>query len=151
MKIKPYKKIGVGPMYFDNSVMDHNTRTPLNQTGKKKKREEEEEPEEIGVREWDWEKKRDRERERKLILGSRDDLKTQRFRLGFLLFFFSLTCRVQPCPGSVRLLKKGKDTRAAVSRTRTTRERQANCRVSCEIEPTDKKCDAHKATIFFPA
>ena len=51
MKIKPYKKIGVGPMYFDNSVMDHNTRTPLNQTGKKKKREEEEEPEEIGVRE----------------------------------------------------------------------------------------------------
>ena len=37
MKIKPYKKICVGPMYFDNSVMDHNTRTPLNQTGKKKK------------------------------------------------------------------------------------------------------------------
>ena len=34
------------------------------------------------------EEERSRERERKLILGSRDALKTQRFRLGFLPFFF---------------------------------------------------------------
>ena len=67
---------------------------------KKKKREEdrliisptEEEAEEIGVR----------RRESKLILGARDSLKTQRFRLGFLLSspyaYDTGTAGKLPCP-----------------------------------------------------
>ena len=54
---------------------------------------EEEEAEEIGLREG--------ERERKLILGARGTLKTQRFRLGFLLFIlflFPLLAVSRPCP-----------------------------------------------------
>ena len=56
-------------------------------------REEEDETEEIGVREG--------ERERKLILSARGTLKTQRFRLGFLLFIlflFPLLAVSRPCP-----------------------------------------------------
>ena len=42
------------------------------------------------------ERERERERERKLILGARDALKTQRFRLGFLPFFsLSSPCHVR--------------------------------------------------------
>ena len=65
------------------------------------------------------------DRERKLKVP-RDTLKTQRFRLGFSpFFFFSPLLAVSACLKK----KEGKDKLAAVSRTRTTRARQANCRV----------------------
>ena len=65
---------------------------------------EEEEKEEQGGRRGRGDR-RERRRERKLILGARDALKTQRFRLGFLSLF------VFPSPRRVRLLKKKGTTR----------------------------------------
>ena len=48
--------------------------------------------------------RRERRRERKLILGARGTLKTQRFRLGFLLFILFLfsPLAVSDCPVRVR-------------------------------------------------
>ena len=61
--------------------------------------------------------RRDRVRLRKLILGARDALKTQRFRLGFLfIIFFPSPRRVLALSRSCPIIKKKrKDTRAAVS------------------------------------
>ena len=60
-----------------------------------------EEKEKIGVRELDCERERERERERKLILGVRNALKTQSFRLEFLLFFSSHLAVSHSCPRRV--------------------------------------------------
>ena len=83
--------------------------------------------------------RRDRVRLRKLILGARDALKTQRFRLGFLfiIIFFPLLAVSSPCPGRVRLLKKKKErtrVQPCPRRMRTTRERQANGRVRAFLD-----------------
>ena len=106
---------------------------------------------------WESETERRREIERKLILGSRDALKTQRFRLGFLLFFFFpplLRAAVsRQCPiiekregHACSCVPYAYDTGTAGKLPCQLWNRTKN---SSKTEPTDQKCDPHKATTLF--